>query len=237
MKEIDKALLKLSHKKVKVVDSINRIGLTVPTVRAELKKDLSFIGKTRKEALIFWDKVWKESPYFESMSLAIYYYQHIELSKNEFNKLKTWVDRVTCWEHSDDLSKIYACVLEQNPSWVLPVLRKWNKNKCLWKRRQSIVGLLEYTSKRKKVLPFKVLISFIDPLLEDKEYYVQKGIGWTLREIYNAYPQKTLTYFNKNLFKINSIAYSAATEKLDKETKTKMKLKRRVNRSKNGTES
>lgn len=232
MKGIDKILLKLSSKKIKPVDSINRIGLSVPTVRAELKKNLSFSGATGKEILVFWDKLWKESAYFESMSLALYYYQHRSLTKTEFNKLKTWVNRCSCWEHSDDLSKIYAQVLEDNPEWILPTYRKWNKAKCSWKRRQSIVGLLEYTSKRKKVLSFEELTSFIDPLLGDKEYYVQKGIGWTLREIYNAYPQRTLRYFNKNLLNINSIAYSAATEKLDKDTKKKMNLKRKINRTK-----
>jgi 3-methyladenine DNA glycosylase AlkD len=128
------------------------------------------------------------------------------------------------------LSKILALAVEQNPEWVLPTYRKWNKAKCLWKPRQSIVGLLEYTSKRNKVLPFNELVSFIHPLLQDKEYYVQKGIGWTLREIYNAYPVETLKYFNKNLLNIKSIAYSAATEKLDKKIKLEMNQKRKKSR-------
>ncbi len=230
MKEIDNRLRSLSNKKVKFDDSINRIGIAVPKIRAELRGDLSFLGETEKEILKYWDKVWKESSYFESMSLAIYYYQHRSLSKSEFGKLKTWINRCSCWEHSDDLSKIYAQVVESNPDWILPTYRKWNKAKCPWKRRQSIVGLLEYTNKRKKILPFNELISFIHPLLSDREYYVQKGVGWTLREIYNAYPSKTLKFLNKNLFNISSIAYSAATEKLDKKTKSEMNSKRKMNR-------
>ena len=143
---------------------------------------------------------------------------------------KTWINRVDCWEHSDDLSKIYAHTLENHPEWIVPVLEKWNKDENPWKRRQSIVSLIEYASKRKKVLPFSKLISFIDPLLSDKDYYVQKGIGWTLREVYNVYPKKTLTYLRKNLLNISSIAYSAATEKVEKEIKKEMNLKRKNNR-------
>jgi len=230
MEEIDRRLQNLSMKKIKTNDSINRIGLAVPIIREELKRDLYFIGENEKEILKYWDKVWKESLYFESMSLALYYYQYRSLSKLEFTILKTWINRCSCWEHSDDLSKIYAKALEDNPTWVLPIYRKWNKAKCPWKRRQSIVGLLEYTSKRDKVLPFDELISFIDPLLNDDEYYVQKGIGWTLREIYNAYPKKTICYFDKKLFEISSIAYSAATQKIDKNMKKEMNLKRKNNR-------
>ena len=232
MKEVNNRLLALSHKEVGLNAPISRIGLAVPTVRAELKKDLTFIGASETEILQYWDKVWQQSPYFESMSLALYYYQHRSLSKNEVNQLKTWANRCCCWQHSDDLSKIYAQVVEEHPAWILPSFKAWNKAKCPWKRRQSVVGLIEYQSKRNRVLPFKQLISFIEPLLADDEYYVQKGLGWTLREIYNAYPERSLSYINKNLFNLSSIAYSAATEKLDKNIKQQMNLKRRVNRKK-----
>jgi 3-methyladenine DNA glycosylase AlkD len=55
----------------------------------------------------------------------------------------------------------------------MPWYRKWNADRNPWKRRQSIVGLLEYAQKRKRVQPYKVLISFIEPLLDDEDYYVQ----------------------------------------------------------------
>jgi 3-methyladenine DNA glycosylase AlkD len=166
------------------------------------------------------------------MSLSIYPFQHKSLSKNEFEKIINWVDKCSCWEHSDDLSKIYAQVLEENPNWILPYYKKWNKSENLWKRRQSIVGLLEYASKRKKVLLFEELISFIQPLLKDDAYYVQKGIGWTLREIYNIYPKETLDFIEKNTLDISSIAYSAATEKINKETKQKLNVLRKESRKK-----
>ncbi|MCK5682604.1 DNA alkylation repair protein [bacterium] len=100
-----------------------------------------------------------------------------------------------------------------------------------WKRRQSVVGLIEYFSKRKKVLPFVHLIRVVEPLLDDPEYYFQKGIGWTLREIYNAYPDKTLCYIKKYLLSISPIAYSAATEKIDKRIKQNFNKERKRNRN------
>jgi len=116
--------------------------------------------------------------------------------------------------------------------WVLPTLRKWNKARFHWKRRQSVVSLLEYAQKRKKVLPYKTLIEFINPLLKDEEYYVQKGVGWTLREIYNVFPQETLGFFYINLHNIKPLAYTAATEKLDKKTKKELNEKRKAFRIK-----
>lgn len=69
------------------------------------------------------------------------------------------------------------------------------------------MSLLEYASKRSRFLPFVKLISFVDQLLEDSEYYVQKGVAWTIREIYNVYPIETLEYLEKNILRIQPEAF------------------------------
>ncbi len=112
-------------------------------------------------------------------------------------------------------------------------LKTWNKSKNPWMRRQSIVSLIEYASKRKKVLAYNDLISYIKPLLDDKEYYVQKGLGWTIREIYNLYPKEALKFIENNLEKISPVAYSVAIEKLDGKLKKTLNEKRKEYRKRN----
>jgi 3-methyladenine DNA glycosylase AlkD len=208
--------------------TVQRYQYAVPLLRALIKqKVFSFQQFDIDKQLAIWDFIWHNASCFESMSLSIYTFQHKSLNKNEFEKIINWVDRCNCWEHSDDLSKIYAQVLEENPDWILSKYKEWNSSNNLWKRRQSIVGLLEYSSKRKKVLAFEDLISFIKPLLHDVEYYVQKAIGWTLREIYNVYPKETIAFLEKNLYQITPIAYSAATEKLERDLKSRFNNNRK----------
>ena len=93
-----------------------------------------------------------------------------------------------------------------------------------------MVSLIEYASRRKRFLSFQELIAFIEPLLDDNEYYVQKGLGWTLREIYNAYPQETARFIQRNVLRIAPLAWSAATQKLGKTDKAKLSAARK-NRS------
>lgn len=235
-KNIDQLLLSFSNKKSHFDshsdEDPKRIGFSVPKLKSILKKEFLFTDEdTSIKKLSYWDDVWKNSVYFESMSLALYFYHGRQLSKNEFIKIKSWINRCSCWEHSDNLSKIYAQIVEDNPTWILPTLEEWNRSSNLWKKRQSVVSLIEYSRKRKTVLPFKKLIQFIEPLLGDEEYYVQKGLGWTMREIYNIYPDKMLKFFDKNLTKISPLAYSAATEKLDKKCKQKFNTKRKNSRA------
>lgn len=208
-----------------------RANLRVPIVRKHLEAThFSFLEQSNQKILNSWDFIWKNSECFEVMSTALYFYQRKSISQSEFQKLKTWVNRISCWEHSDDLSKIYATVVEENPEWIIPILKNWNKSKNSWKRRQSVVSLIEYARKRKRVLPFNDLIGFVKNLLDDGDYYVQKGVGWTLREIYNVYPKKTLGFIETHLHEIRPTAYSSATEKLDKQTKNKLNKLRKEKR-------
>jgi 3-methyladenine DNA glycosylase AlkD len=208
-------------------EGFHRLIIRVPELRKLVKQGYSFYHLEPSEILLIWDHVWKNTQYYEVAHQALYYYQHKTLSKLEFSKIKTWVGRCGCWEHSDDLSKIYAQVVEDNSALILPQLRKWNNSSSPWKRRQSVVSLIEYASKRKKILPYETLISFVAPLLSDQDYYVQKGVGWTLREIHNVYPTAALEFIYANLSSLTPIAFSTATEKVNKADKTKMKEERK----------
>lgn len=205
-----------------------RLGLRVPNVRALLKAGYSFQSDASRTELIgIWDHVFKHAKHYEVAHQAIYYYQYRTLNRAEFNAVKQWIDHCDCWEQSDDLSKIYAQVFEEQPTWVLPVYKQWNLDKNPWRRRQSIVGLLEYAQKRQRYPSYDVLISFVEVLLGDDDYYVQKGVGWTLREIYNLYPEETWQFLCRHAGSIPPGGYQAATEKLSKRDKVKINALRK----------
>ena len=224
LNSIETKLEEYSKLDLKFDDEIQlfRFKIKVPIVRKILKDNYTALSTDPREALLLWDFVWHNSDIFEVKSLALYFYQYKNLNKMEAKKILTWVNGCSCWEHSDDLSKIIAMITEDYPEMALPVLRKWIKSKNKWCRRQALVGMIEYASKREKFLPFKVYINSVDALLSDEEYYVQKGIGWTLREIYNIYPKETSAYFFKNAAIISPVAFTAATEKLPKLVKKKL---------------
>lgn len=220
-------LLGLENSNEPSKNGFRRFNIRVPQVRKIAKQKYSFYELPPGEIVRVWDYIWKNSLWYEVAHQALYYYQHTTISKVEFGRIKTWISRCDCWEHSDDLSKIYAQVVEDNPDWIIPLYNKWNRAKSPWRRRQSIVGLIEYASKRKSVLPFDQLIGFVEPLLDDADYYVQKGVGWTLREIYNVYPTEALAFIEQHVRSLSAQAFSSSTEKLDKKTKARLKLRRR----------
>ncbi len=208
-----------------------RWRIPVPRLRAAVREGYSFFGGTDKRVAEVWNFIWRNTNCYEVMSQALYYYQSKSLSPTELTSIKKWIQRCDCWEHSDDLSKIYAQVVEEQPQRMLPTLHKWNKSRNRWKRRHSLVSLIEYASKRRRFRPFVELISFVEPLLSDDEYYVQKAVGWTLREIGNAYPRDTERFLKEHAVAIHPLAWSAATQKLNKDLKAKLNDLRRSNRA------
>ncbi|MGZ3863412.1 MAG: DNA alkylation repair protein [Bacteroidia bacterium] len=204
---------------------------TVPQLRAAYKKQYSFSKLPFGEQLFIWDAIWKqESDYKIKIQAFFYCEQHATRKQNlslAWDTLKHWQNHVNDWTYCDSLSKIFTKHLEVFPNEVFAQLKEWNSHKDLWKRRQSIVSLMYYTRTKKIILPYHKMQPLIHNLLHDEEYYVQKGVGWSLREMYNAYPELTFEYFKKNIKNISPIAFSAATEKLNTKQKDLLKSLRK----------
>ena len=116
-------------------DEISRLGISVPLVRRAVKRGYAFVSDSPSENLVVWDYIWRHSACYEVMHQALYFYQHRQLNREETQTIRGWMDRCTGWEHCDDLSKIYATVVEANPKWLMPTLKRWNRSDNPWKRR------------------------------------------------------------------------------------------------------
>ncbi len=203
----------------------------IPAHRAAFKKGYSSAHLPFDEQLLLWDYVWKNSnefrPKFHAYLFLEKYISKPELLSAIWKTSVSWQNDVTDWPLCDALAKINSKILEAYPDKVYKQLVAWNKDKDQWKRRQSVVSLLYYSRTLKVHLPYEKIAALIEPLLADKEYYVQKGVGWSLREMGNVYPKQTLAFLTKHIKSISAIAFTIAIEKLDEDAKNKLKSVRR----------
>lgn len=197
------------------------LDIKIPEVRRVFKEGFSFSDQAPEKQWKIWDYVWKKSDTFEVMLLASYWAasRPFEETFAHHKVMLAWLARVDNWAHSDELSSHYVKFLEHAPEKLLPVFRKWNRSAKPWFKRQSMVGLLYYARSRKRTLPANLILDFVERHMNDEHYYVQKGVGWTLRECGNVYPRPTLKYLRKNAGRIPAAAWTAATEKLSPSTK------------------
>ena len=200
------------------------LNIKVPDVR-----NLFFKMKLAEQNFLDIEAVWFNSNIYEAKSLAIMWLekQNIEFIIKNFSKIANWATEIDNWALSDSYCSILAKAFEADHKKLLPTYIKWNKHKNPWLRRISMVGTLYYSRMRKLHPSFEITISFIKPHLSAPEYYVQKAVGWTLRECYNVYQKQTLQFITTNLSVIDSDAWYAASEKMPLALKQKLVLQRR----------
>jgi 3-methyladenine DNA glycosylase AlkD len=206
-------------------------GIRLPQLREVFQEGFSFSDLPHDEQVPIWDYVWKHSNNHEVMQMPLFYFE-ARAKKNlntlkDWKALKTWIDQIDGWEHGDRLAAIYAVLYEYNRDALYPVWQKWNKNKNPWKRRNGLLALIYYASPKRTYPPLTKVLPLVKPLITDPDPYIQKAVGWTLRECYKLYPQKTYQFLTKEILNLSATAFSYSTEKLTGEEKQILKQRRK----------
>ncbi len=95
------------------------------------------------------------------------------------------------WDYVDQLaSKHMGHMLSSHPDRVRPILLSWAEDSNFWKRRTAILAQLRF----KGDTDVRLLLSVIEPSIDEKEFFLRKAIGWALRE-YSKTDPKTVSDF------------------------------------------
>ena len=207
-------------------------GLTSAKQVAIYKSGFSFTKNSIEEDFELFNMIYHQSPSFEGKNLAFIFldkhHKHIPIT-TQLKTLPLWVEKVDNWAHSDSLSKYLTRLLEHKVSHkeLLAILKEWNSSPNLWKRRQSLISLYYYARTKTEFIKYDISEKLISNLLLDKEYYVQKAVGWALRESFNAYPKPTFAFIEHHVKSISPVAFTTCIEKMNDKQKLILKTKRK----------
>jgi 3-methyladenine DNA glycosylase AlkD len=197
------------------------LGLTIPEIRLVVKN----VRNSTDNNFLSWHQSWQESDIFEVKAAALIALEDKAIAATlvtHWPALTSWVVTIDNWAHSDGYSGIIAKLLETSPKTILPTLKQWNKSPHPWERRQSLVSLFYYTRHRKLFPEYPLVEKHLLRLIDDKDIYVQKAVGWTIRECWQAYEAETRSFLLAHISKLTSIAFSSATEKVDANLKKQL---------------
>lgn len=209
------------------------LSLSMPKLQLALKTFKKTPAESYSEELLNdMQALWFESQIWEAKMFSLYWLikQKDEFLVKNAKAILKWVHIVDNWAHSDAYCSVVARMDDAAPALLQPTLIAWNKNKNSWLRRCSMVSLYYYSRQRTNHASFKLAAQLVNPHFEAPEYYVQKAVGWTIREMYNVYPDETLRYIKLNNPKLSSIAWVAASEKLPPQVKKPLLKARKQHR-------
>lgn len=240
-KEVEDTLNRLSLKNDKakadklkkyIGTNLHVLGMITKNQVNAHKTGFSFYEDNKENTFLILNEIYKQTTIFEVKNLAYIFldkhHKHISV-KTQLKSLTQWVKQIDNWAHSDGLSKYLTRLIEhpETKTEMLSYIKKWNSSKNLWERRQSLVALYYYARTKKEHVSFELTQQLILPLLNDKEYFVQKAVGWTLRESYNVYPKQTYTLIEENIKNISPAAFTTSLEKMTEKQKESLKQKRK----------
>jgi 3-methyladenine DNA glycosylase AlkD len=111
------------------------------------------------------------------------------------------------WDFVDDIaSHRIGAILRAYP---LPMQRKllaWSKSKNLWLRRTAILSQLGFKSDT----DLGFLYACIEPSLDSREFFLQKAIGWALRQYAWTDSSEIREYARLNRSRLSALSYREA---------------------------
>ncbi|MEN2766316.1 DNA alkylation repair protein [Ornithinibacillus sp. 16A2E] len=82
----------------------------------------------------------------------------------------------------------------EHPEVIQEKIEKWSTDSNMWLRRTSILFQLKY----KKYTNEQLLYTYIRRNANSREFFIQKAIGWALREYSKTNPESVKNFIAEN---------------------------------------
>ena len=176
------------------------LGLSVPSLRHLVRVHCMHCETrsswTNSEILecvwLLWDS---EHWTYRSAALefADYHMNKLQESPNEtLDVLERCLMQCEGWTHTDQLgTKLLPALLFVHPSEQSRI-QQWRTAESKWVRRAAL--LWQIPKLRKGEGDLQLLASIIEQYKDDKDFFIQKAIGWTLREAAKGHQDWVIEY-------------------------------------------
>ena len=117
------------------------------------------------------------------------------------------------WALVDALATdVVGGILARSPA-VTPVLDRWATDPDFWIRRASLLAELQPLRKGGDLGPF---LRRADAMLDEKEFFIRKAIGWVLREVGKRRPEEVIAWLGPRTHRASGVTMREAVKYLPK---------------------
>ena len=175
-------------------DKFRFLGVRGAT-RTEIYK--KYFPDARKTKTIDWNFVescWnKEEREFQYV--VVYYLKAMQkfLKREDISRLKYLIVTKSWWDTIDLLAKVVGSLVIHIKGYD-KIMQEWSKDSNIWLRRVAILYQLSLKDKVDKQVLDKILVNN----LGDSEFFINKAIGWALRDYSKYNPEWVREFIKKN---------------------------------------
>ena len=175
-------------------DKFRFLGVRGAT-RTEIYK--KYFPDARKTKTIDWDFVencWnKEEREFQYV--VVYYLKAMQkfLKREDISRLKYLIVTKSWWDTVDLLAKVVGSLVIRIEGYD-QIMLEWSKDSNIWLKRVAILYQLSLKDKVDEIILDKILVNN----LGDNEFFINKAVGWALRDYSKFNPEWVREFIKKN---------------------------------------
>ena len=179
------------------------------TKRTELYK--KYFPTAKKSKNIDWDFVetcWNREER-EFQYAVVYYLRAMQkfLKREDISKLKYLIVNKSWWDSVDLLAKVVGSLVIRIEGYEQMML-EWSKDSNIWLRRVAIL----YQLSLKEKVDEKVLDEILVSNLGDSEFFINKAIGWALRDYSKFNPEWVKEFIENNKMNMANLSLREASK-------------------------
>jgi 3-methyladenine DNA glycosylase AlkD len=166
------------------------------------------------EVVALCDALWRRPTHEEkSVGLAIAEEYAGRLEPRHLDVVERWIRECVGWAHLDDTAvSIVGRMLLQHPELYDRVV-SWSDSEILWRRRASLIAHI--LPLRADVARLDLFLPTCEKLLHEKEFFIRKAIGWSLREMAKRRPGEVYAFCMKVRGRASGLTLREACKRLD----------------------
>ena len=193
-----------------MLNKFEHIGIKTPERRKIFK---NFFKEYKNEEKIDWEfvnKCW-ENEYREFQYVAADYLKNMKdkLTIDDIPKFKWLILKKSWWDTIDNLDMTIGA-LALKDSNVNKILLEWSLDENIWLRRIAI----DHQLLRKEKTNTELLEKILKNNLGQAEFFINKAIGWALRDYSKTNPEWVKNFIEKNKEKMAKLSIKEASKYL-----------------------
>ena len=188
-------------------------GVTVPVMRSEAEAWTRHRGGLDHDELTTLARGLWGRPLFECRAMAVIFLERNArlLNPADTDLIEYLLRNSGTWALVDGLATNVAGVLAERHD-VTATLDRWAADPDFWIRRSAMLALLRPL--RRGEGDFDRFAGYADTMLEEKEFFIRKAIGWVLREVAKKRPELVAAWLGPRVHRASGVTVREAVKYL-----------------------
>ena len=191
-------------------------GVTVPVVRKIVAEQvraqpLPDADAWEQAVLAFWRLAERREERYAAVEVLNHARHRPWLEPARMAMVEEMVVTGAWWDYVDAIASVaVGQMLARRPEDMAALLREWSRDANIWKRRTAILSQL----KRGRETDEELLFEFIEPSIDEREFFLRKAIGWALRQYSRVNPDGVVAYVEHHADRLSPLSKREALKAL-----------------------